>query len=255
MRKEKDIFELIKQYPEQTETNDAVLQEAKSLARKRYGRQAQLRRRRWMMRFVSVAVSCVLVFAIVLPISLLFSHNQMTELPNDPSGSVEPQPEPQPEPEPEPEPEPPSDGIFFLTEDLTVSPVSDTERLQAENGLSFAYFTEGALQTSAEAYYVSEDGSYAYFMQYSFFTDEFGFDTVNLGVVSSNNTFEAFDAYAGLTEELWVDDLHVLYSVSYADSMAQIRCTFQENGNHYFLEIRGAGTEGVIEKYVTLLFS
>lgn len=243
MRKEKDIFELIKQYPEQTETNDAVLREAKSLARKRYGRQAQLRRRRWLMRFASVAVSCVLVFAIVLPISLLFSHNQMTELPNDPSGSVEPQPEP------------PSDGIFFLTEDLTVSPVSDTERLQAENGLSFAYFTEGALQTSAEAYYVSEDGSYAYFMQYSFFTDEFGFDTVNLGVVSSNNTFEAFDAYAGLTEELWVDDVHVLYSVSYADSMAEILCTFQENGNHYFLEIRGAGTEGVIEKYVTLLFS
>ena len=243
MRKEKDIFELIKQYPEQTETNDAVLQEAKSLARKRYGRQAQLRRRRWLMRFASVAVSCVLVFAIVLPISLLFSDNQMAELPNHPSGRVEPQPEP------------PSDGIFFLTEDLTVSPVSDTERLQAENGLFFAYFTEGALQTSAEAYYVSEDRSYAYFMQYSFFMDEFGFDTVNLGVVSSNNTFEAFDVYAGLTEELWVDDVHVLYSVSYADSMAQIRCTFQENGNHYFLEIRGAGTEGVIEKYVTLLFS
>ena len=57
MRKEKDIFELIKQYPEQTETNDTVLQEAKSLARKQYGRQAQLRRRRWLMRFVSVAVS------------------------------------------------------------------------------------------------------------------------------------------------------------------------------------------------------
>lgn len=253
MRKEKDIFELIKQYPEQTETNDAVLQEAKSLARKRYGRQAQLRRRRWLMRFVSVAVSCVLVFAIVLPISLLFSHNQMTELPNDPSGSVEPQPEPQPEPEPEPEP--PSDGIFFLTEDLTVSPVSDTERLQAENGLSFAYFTEGALQTSAEAYYVSEDRSYAYFMQYSFFMDEFGFDTLELGVVSSENTFEAFTVFSNLSDTMTVEGIDVSYTSSVADGTVQTRCTFQENGNHYFLEIRGAGTEGVIEKYVTLLFS
>lgn len=251
MRKEKDIFELIKQYPEQTETNDAALQEAKSLARKRYGRQAQLRRRRWLMRFVSVAVSCVLVFAIVLPISLLFSHNQMTELPNDPSGSVEPQPEPQPEPEPEP----PSDGIFFLTEDLTVSPVSDTERLQAENGLSFAYFTEGALQTSAEAYYVSEDGSYAYFMQYSFFMDEFGFDTLELGVVSSENTFEAFTVFSNLSDTMTVEGIDVSYTSSVADGTVQTRCAFQENRNHYYLEIESAGTEGVIEKYVALLFS
>ncbi len=251
MRKEKDIFELIKQYPEQTETNDAVLQEAKSLARMRYGRQAQLRRRRWLMRFVSVAVSCVLVFAIVLPISLLFSHNQMTELPNDSSGSIEPQPEPQPEPEPEP----PSDGIFFLTEDLTVSPVSDTERLQAENGLSFAYFTEGALQTSAEAYYVSEDGSYAYFMQYSFFIDEFGFDTLELGVVSSENTFEAFTVFSNLSDTMTVEGIDVSYTSSVADGTVQTRCAFQENGNHYYLEIESAGTEGVIEKYVALLFS
>ena len=249
MRKEKDIFELIKQYPEQTETNDAVLQEAKSLARKRYGRQAQLRRRRWLMRFVSVAVSCVLVFAIVLPISLLFSHNQMTELPNDPSGSVEPQPEPQPEPEP------PSDGLFFLTEELTVHSVSDIVQLQTENDLSFSYFNEGALQTSAEAYYLIEDGSYAYFVQKLLFIDEFGFDTLELGVVSSENTFEAFTVFSNLSDTMTVEGIDVSYTSSVADGTVQTRCTFQENGNHYFLEIRGAGTEGVIEKYVTLLFS
>ena len=251
MREEKDIFELIKQYPEQTETNDAVLQEAKSLARKQYGRQAHLRRRRWLMRFVSVAVSCVLVFAIVLPISLLFSHNQMTELPNDPSGSVEPQPEPQPEPEPDL----PSDGLFFLTEELTVHSVSDIVQLQTENDLSFSYFNEGALQTSAEAYYLIEDGSYAYFVQKLLFIDEFGFDTLELGVVSSENTFEAFTVFSNLSDTMTVEGIDVSYTSSVADGTVQTRCAFQEKGNHYFLEIRGAGTEGVIEKYVTLLFS
>ena len=74
-------------------------------------------------------------------------------------------------------------------------------------------------------------------------------------MVSSEHTFESFTVFSNLSDTLTVEVLDVSYTSSVADGTVQTRCAFQENGNHYYLEIESAGTEGVIEKYVALLFS
>lgn len=148
---------------------------------------------------------------------------------------------------------PPAGGNrYFDTAEISV--VSIETPLTAfieENALAVRYLT--GLQDVNKAAYTLEDGQLVYLTQQSLFLSATGFDTVNLGIVLTDDEFQYFDYFYKLTEETEIGGIRITTAQEFIENKYNIKAKFAYEDITYFLEIVTDSAEGKLEYYVNTL--
>lgn len=148
---------------------------------------------------------------------------------------------------------PPAGGNrYFDTAEISV--VSIETPLTAfieENALAVRYLT--GLQDVNKAAYTLEEGQLVYLTQQCLFLSAAGFDTVNLGIVLTEDTFQYFEAFDDIHENIVLNGLDVVCGQTVIKNQYNIKAKFAYEDITYFLEIVTDSAEGKLEYYVNTL--
>lgn len=148
---------------------------------------------------------------------------------------------------------PPAGGNrYFDTAEISV--VSIETPLTAfieENALAVRYLT--GLQDVNKAAYTLEEGQLVYLTQQSLFLSATGFDTVNLGIVLTDDKFQYFELFEEITDPVSISDVEIIYGQTIVENQYNIKAKFAYEDITYFLEIVTDSAEGKLEYYVNTL--
>ena len=228
--KEKNDLERFKEYPQQITPPPGLDAPAARLTEELYGKKAaekKERRARLVRRRLLPSLAIILVLLIPLCIGL----PTMMTLDED-------------------------EEHYYLGEDLTAKIVTDELPLFMEkHGVGGRYFEKDALQTTNTAYYLIETNQLMYLLQEALFLSDSGLDSISLGIVFTNDTFEQFNDFVDLPEETQIAGVEVDYKTETANGMDVVRSRFSYEQVSYFLEITTISADGVLEQYITDLLS
>lgn len=127
--------------------------------------------------------------------------------------------------------------------------------LWKRTGSEGRYFEKNILQTRNTAYYLTETDQLMYLLQEALFLSDTGLDTVSLGIVFTNDTFQQFDDFNKMTDSAEIAGVEVDYKTETANGMDVVRSRFSYEQVSYFLEITTISADGVLEQYITELLS
>ena len=228
--KEKNDLERFKEYPQQITPTPGLDAPAARLTEELYGKKAAEKKER-RARLVRRRLLPSLAILLVLLIPLCIGLPTMTTLDED-------------------------EEHYYLGEDLTAKIVTDELPLFMEkNGVEGRYFEKNILQTRNTAYYLTETDQLMYLLQEALFLSDSGLDSISLGIVFTNDTFEQFNDFVDLPEETQIAGVEVDYKTETANGMDVVRSRFSYEQVSYFLEITTISADGVLEQYITELLS
>lgn len=226
---EDDIIEQLKAYPDQFEAHEELTAKAVELTRELYGKGSKYRRRKNRIRAIWSVASCAVVLAVALPVGLHFGLNG-------------------------------NQSAYFLGIDLQEQLVDTLDETIQANDLSLHYFSgqiESCIQCKNQVYIITETNEFAYILQTTLFLSSNNFDTVELGINPTVNTYEAFKEFIDLEETEIISDISVSYQISTlpTSEQKQILASFSKDKVSYYMSIETAQTEGALEHYINLLFT
>lgn len=228
--KEKNDLERFKEYPQQITPPPGLDAPAARLTEELYGKKAAEKKER-RARLVRRRLLPSLAILLVLLIPLCIGLPTMMTLDED-------------------------EEHYYLGEDLTAGVVTDDLSLFMEkNGVEGRYFEKNILQTRNTAYYLTETDQLMYLLQEALFLSDTGLDTVSLGIVFTNDTFQQFDDFYKMTDSAEIAGVEVDYKTETANGMDVVRSRFSYEQVSYFLEITTISADGVLEQYITELLS
>lgn len=228
--KEKNDLERFKEYPQQITPPPGLDAPAARLTEELYGKKAAEKKER-RARLVRRRLLPSLAILLVLLIPLCIGLPTMMTLDED-------------------------EEHYYLGEDLTAGVVTDDLSLFMEkNGVEGRYFEKNILQTRNTAYYLTETDQLMYLLQEALFLSDTGLDTVSLGIVFTNDTFQQFDDFNKMTDSAEIAGVEVDYKTETANGMDVVRSRFSYEQVSYFLEITTISADGVLEQYITELLS
>ncbi len=233
MKKQEDVLEKLKKYPESISITPGLEKPAVQLAERLYGQPNKdkhtKRSRGFNWKVLTSACAC---FLGVVCIIVFFS--------DAPSIFKDEQ----------------DDEQYYVSTDVEVSAVEDLTSFLDENGLNCKYYTSGYMYTAADAYYlVEEPESLMYLVQETLFLSDKGVDIVTLGIVFEAGKYQRFERFEELQESIVVLDIVVEYSITSNDGINTILSSYIYEDVVYYLEIQTCGEEEILEFYVTQLFS
>lgn len=228
--KETNDLERFKEYPQQITPPPGLDAPAARLTEELYGKKAAEKKER-RARLVRRRLLPSLAILLVLLIPLCIGLPTMMTLDED-------------------------EEHYYLGEALTAGVVTDDLSLFMEkNGVGGRYFEKDALQTRNTAYYLTETNQLMYLLQEALFLSDSGLDSISLGIVFTNDTFEQFNDFVDLPEETQIAGVEVDYKTETANGMDVVRSRFSYEQVSYFLEITTMSADGVLERYITELLS
>lgn len=228
--KEKNDLERFKEYPQQITPPPGLDAPAARLTEELYGKKAAEKKER-RARLVRRRLLPLLAILLVLLIPLCIGIPGMLTLDDE-------------------------EGNYYLGEDVKASAITqDLPVFMAENEVKGYYFEQGYMSAAAFAYYLIENDKLVYLMQEVFFLSDSGLDSISLGIVFTNDTFEQFNDFVDLPEETQIAGVEVDYKTETANGMDVVRSRFSYEQVSYFLEITTISADGVLEQYITELLS
>lgn len=228
--KEKNDLERFKEYPQQITPPPGLDAPAARLTEELYGKKAAEKKER-RARLVRRRLLPSLAILLVLLIPLCIGIPSMLTLDDE-------------------------EGNYYLGEEVRYEQVNEEiEEFIKRNDLVLCYFDENYLSSSVAAYYLIENNKLVYLMQEVFFLSDSGLDSISLGIVFTNDTFEQFNDFVDLPEETQIAGLEVDYKTETANGMDVVRSRFSYEQVSYFLEITTISADGVLEQYITELLS
>lgn len=227
--KEKNDLERFKEYPQQITPPPGLDAPAARLTEELYGKKAAEKKER-RARLVRRRLLPSLAILLVLLIPLCIGIPSMLTLDDE-------------------------EGNYYLGEDVRYEIVAEELSLFMEkNGVEGRYFIN-VLQTKNTAYYLTETDQLMYLIQDALFLSDSGLDSISLGIVFTNDTFEQFNDFVDLPEETQIAGVEVDYKTETANGMDVVRSRFSYEQVSYFLEITTISADGVLEQYITELLS
>lgn len=228
--KEKNDLERFKEYPQQITPPPGLDAPAARLTEELYGKKAAEKKER-RARLVRRRLLPSLAILLVLLIPLCIGIPGMLTLDDE-------------------------EGNYYLGEEVRYEQVNEEiEEFIKRNDLVLCYFDENYLSSSVAAYYLIENDKLVYLMQEVFFLSDTGLDTVSLGIVFTNDTFQQFDDFNKMTDSAEIAGVEVDYKTETANGMDVVRSRFSYEQVSYFLEITTISADGVLERYITELLS
>lgn len=228
--KGKNDLERFKEYPQQITPPPGLDAPAARLTEELYGKKAAEKKER-RARLVRRRLLPSLAILLVLLIPLCIGIPSMLTLDDE-------------------------EGNYYLGEDVKASAITqDLSVFMAENEVKGYYFEQGYMSSAAFAYYLIENDKLVYLMQEVFFLSDTGLDTVSLGIVFTNDTFQQFDDFYKMTDSAEIAGVEVDYKTETANGMDVVRSRFSYEQVSYFLEITTISADGVLEQYITELLS
>ncbi len=228
--KEKNDLERFKEYPQQITPPPGLDAPAARLTEELYGKKAAEKKER-RARLVRRRLLPSLAILLVLLIPLCIGIPGMLTLDDE-------------------------EGNYYLGEEVRYEQVNEEiEEFIKRNDLVLCYFDENYLSSSVAAYYLIENDKLVYLMQEVFFLSDTGLDTVSLGIVFTNDTFQQFDDFNKMTDSAEIAGVEVDYKTETANGMDVVRSRFSYEQVSYFLEITTISADGVLEQYITELLS
>lgn len=228
--KEKNDLERFKEYPQQITPPPGLDAPAARLTEELYGKKAAEKKER-RARLVRRRLLPSLAILLVLLIPLCIGIPGMLTLDDE-------------------------EGNYYLGEEVRYEQVNEEiEEFIKRNDLVLCYFDENYLSSSVAAYYLIENNKLVYLMQEVFFLSDSGLDSISLGIVFTNDTFEQFNDFVDLPEETQIAGVEVDYKTETANGMDVVRSRFSYEQVSYFLEITTISADGVLEQYITELLS
>lgn len=228
--KEKNDLERFKEYPQQITPPPGLDAPAARLTEELYGKKAAEKKER-RARLVRRRLLPSLAILLVLLIPLCIGIPGMLTLDDE-------------------------EGNYYLGEEVRYEQVNEEiEEFIKRNDLVLCYFDENYLSSSVAAYYLIENDKLVYLMQEVFFLSDSGLDSISLGIVFTNDTFEQFNDFVDLPEETQIAGVEVDYKTETANGMDVVRSRFSYEQVSYFLEITTISADGVLEQYITELLS
>lgn len=229
--KEKNDLERFKEYPQQITPPPGLDASAARLTEELYGKKAAEKKER-RARLVRRRLLPSLAILLVLLIPLCIGIPGMLTLDDE-------------------------EGNYYLGEELTVDLVKeDVKSFMLEHGVN-GYFFDGdnILQSSVAAHYLKKENRIMFLIQDVLFLSDSGLDSISLGIVFTNDTFEQFNDFVDLPEETQIAGVEVDYKTETANGMDVVRSRFSYEQVSYFLEITTISADGVLEQYITELLS
>ena len=228
--KEKNDLERFKEYPQQITPPPGLDAPAARLTEELYGKKAAEKKER-RARLVRRRLLPSLAILLVLLIPLCIGIPGMLTLDDE-------------------------EGNYYLGEEVRYEQVNEEiEEFIKRNDLVLCYFDENYLSSSVAAYYLIENDKLVYLMQEVFFLSDTGLDTVSLGIVFTNDTFQLVDDFNKMTDSAEIAGVEVDYKTETANGMDVVRSRFSYEQVSYFLEITTISADGVLEQYITELLS
>ena len=228
--KETNDLERFKEYPQQITPTPGLDAPAARLTEELYGKKAAEKKER-RARLVRRRLLPSLAILLVLLIPLCIGLPTMMTLDEE-------------------------EGNYYLGNELTLVGIDGkVEECMTENNVSGYYYKTGWLSSTTSAYYLIETDQLMYLLQEALFLSDTGLDTVSLGIVFTNDTFQQFDDFYKMTDSAEIAGVEVDYKTETANGMDVVRSRFSYEQVSYFLEITTISADGVLERYITELLS
>ena len=228
--KEKNDLERFKEYPQQITPPPGLDAPAARLTEELYGKKAAEKKER-RARLVKRRLLPSLAILLVLLIPLCIGLPTMMTLDEE-------------------------EGNYYLGNELTLVGIDGkVEECMTENNVSGYYYKTGWLSSTTSAYYLIETDQLMYLLQEALFLSDTGLDTVSLGIVFTNDTFQQFDDFYKMTDSAEIAGVEVDYKTETVNGMDVVRSRFSYEQVSYFLEITTISADGVLEQYITELLS
>lgn len=228
--KETNDLERFKEYPQQITPTPGLDAPAARLTEELYGKKAAEKKER-RARLVRRRLLPSLAILLVLLIPLCIGLPTMMTLDEE-------------------------EGNYYLGNELTLVGIDGkVEECMTENNVSGYYYKAGWLSSTTSAYYLIETDQLMYLLQEALFLSDTGLDTVSLGIVFTNDTFQQFDDFNKMTDSAEIAGVEVDYKTETANGMDVVRSRFSYEQVSYFLEITTISADGVLERYITELLS
>ena len=228
--KEKNDLERFKEYPQRITPPPGLDAPAARLTEELYGKKAAEKKER-RARLVRRRLLPSLAILLVLLIPLCIGIPSMLTLDDE-------------------------EGNYYLGEELTIELVEgDITVFMYEHGVRGRYFEEVSIQSSVAAHFLTKDHRLMFLVQDALFLSDTGLDTVSLGIVFTNDTFQQFDDFNKMTDSAEIAGVEVDYKTETANGMDVVRSRFSYEQVSYFLEITTMSADGVLERYITELLS
>lgn len=228
--KETNDLERFKEYPQQITPTPGLDAPAARLTEELYGKKAAEKKER-RARLVRRRLLPSLAILLVLLIPLCIGLPTMMTLDEE-------------------------EGNYYLGNELTLVGIDGkVEECMTENNVSGYYYKTGWLSSTTSAYYLIETDQLMYLLQEALFLSDTGLDTVSLGIVFTNDTFQQFDDFYKMTDSAEIAGVEVDYKTETANGMDVVRSRFSYEQVSYFLEITTISADGVLEQYITELLS
>ena len=239
MGKRDQIEKRLSEFPERMTPDPGLADAPKLLAAERN----KPCKRRNRLRLVGLALPCVMLACIAIPLAVYLLPSQAPEIPpviEEPPGE--------------------EDGQHYLDSPTNFIPVDDAAAFLEEcDKTNYRYLSSGVpeylySQVSSQAYYTAE-GEFAYFYQSGSYLTETNLYNVRLMVADENVWTDDFDAFEDLPEQTNVQGIEIAYSTYTQSDMQSLYCTMKEDGAAYYLEVEFlGGADEALSRFAALLF-
>lgn len=239
MGKRDQIEKRLSEFPERMTPDPGLADAPKLLAAERN----KPCKRRNRLRLVGLALPCVMLACIAIPLAVYLLPSQAPEIPpviEEPPGK--------------------EDGQHYLDSPTNFIPLDDVAAFLEEcDKVNYRYLPSDVpeyliSQVSSQAYYTQE-GEFAYFYQSGSYLTENNLYNVRLMVADENVWTDDFDAFKDLPEQTNVQGIEIAYSTYTKNDMQSLYCTMKEDGAAYYLEVEFlGGADEALSRFAALLF-
>ncbi len=229
MEDKKDVIEVFESFADAQEISNSVTLEAKDMVEKLYGEKSNSRRT-WvnsnLKKILIPSFACLVMLLIALPVVLTLI------------GNVEDAPK------------------YYASNEMSAVSIDNMSDFLSENTLSIYYYTDDIGMVASTANYVIETNELGYVQQKLLVFSSTSFDVVELGIVTSGDSFERYSVFFELEQIMTCDAIEISYKTERSEAQENIiYAYFNVDDVDYYLNIITIEETGVLEKYIELLLN
>lgn len=146
---------------------------------------------------------------------------------------------------------PNDENRYFDSTEIAYENIEDISAFVEEHGLN-ARFLVGMQDVNKAAYTVEGD-ELVFLTQQTLYFSGMGFDILKLGIVLTDDTFQDFDYFNKISDEININGIDVVYGQETIKEKQNIKAKFEYEEITYFLEITTDNAEGKLEFYINTL--